>query len=273
MSVGPARIAGLAEHGRPVAAGEPANLVLVDPAATVTVDRDASQSLSRNTPWHGRTLTGAVHTTILRGHRVRARRGAHRMLTTREPAVLVLEDGRTFTGRAYGHRGTHGRRGGLLHRHDRLPGDPHRPELPPPGRRHDGAARRQHRAGTTRTTSRAASGSPATSCATPPCARRAGARGAPSRTSSTPRASSASATSTPARSPGTCASAAPCASASSPGTPRARRASSSSPGSSTRRRWRARRWPSRSRPTRPTSCRRWGRGASPWPRSTSASRR
>ncbi|MGL5928091.1 MAG: glutamine-hydrolyzing carbamoyl-phosphate synthase small subunit, partial [Dermatophilaceae bacterium] len=28
------------------------------------------------------------------------------MLTTREPAVLVLEDGRTFRGRAYGHRGT-----------------------------------------------------------------------------------------------------------------------------------------------------------------------
>ena len=28
------------------------------------------------------------------------------MLTTREPAVLVLEDGRTFTGRAYGHRGS-----------------------------------------------------------------------------------------------------------------------------------------------------------------------
>lgn len=27
------------------------------------------------------------------------------MLTTREPAVLVLEDGRTFTGRAYGHHG------------------------------------------------------------------------------------------------------------------------------------------------------------------------
>jgi dihydroorotase len=67
MSVGPAQVAGLAGHGRPVAPGEPANLVLVDPAATVTVDRDASQSLSRNTPWHGRSLTGAVHTTILRG--------------------------------------------------------------------------------------------------------------------------------------------------------------------------------------------------------------
>ena len=67
MSVKPAQVAGLADHGRPLAPGEPANLVLVDPAATVTVDRDASQSLSRNTPWHGRTLTGAVHTTILRG--------------------------------------------------------------------------------------------------------------------------------------------------------------------------------------------------------------
>ncbi|GAA4402095.1 dihydroorotase [Fodinibacter luteus] len=67
LSTGPARIAGLADHGRPLAPGGPANLVLVDPAATVTVDRDASQSLSRNTPWHGRTLTGAVHTTILRG--------------------------------------------------------------------------------------------------------------------------------------------------------------------------------------------------------------
>ncbi|MBR7742126.1 dihydroorotase [Phycicoccus sp. BSK3Z-2] len=74
MSTAPARIAGLDGHGRPLAPGEPANLVLVDPTATVTVDRDASHSLSRNTPWHGRTLTGAVHTTILRGD-VTAREG------------------------------------------------------------------------------------------------------------------------------------------------------------------------------------------------------
>ena len=74
MSVNPSRIAGLAGHGRPLGPGEPANLVLVDPAATVTVDRAASQSLSRNTPWHGRTLTGAVHATILRGT-VTAREG------------------------------------------------------------------------------------------------------------------------------------------------------------------------------------------------------
>jgi len=67
MSARPARIAGLSGQGRPVAVGEPANLTLVDPSATVTVDRDASVSLSRNNPWHGRTLTGTVYATLLRG--------------------------------------------------------------------------------------------------------------------------------------------------------------------------------------------------------------
>ena len=67
MSTRPAAIAGLEGHGRPIAAGEPANLTLVDPAAAVTVDRDASVSLSRNNPWHGRSLSASVHTTLLRG--------------------------------------------------------------------------------------------------------------------------------------------------------------------------------------------------------------
>jgi dihydroorotase len=67
MSVNPARIAGLDGHGRSLAVGEPANITLVDPQAQVTVDRDASLSLSRNNPWHGRELTGAVHATFLRG--------------------------------------------------------------------------------------------------------------------------------------------------------------------------------------------------------------
>jgi dihydroorotase len=67
MSVRPARIAGLSGQGRPIAVGEPANLTLIDPSATVTVDRDASMSLSRNNPWHGRTLTGVVYATLLRG--------------------------------------------------------------------------------------------------------------------------------------------------------------------------------------------------------------
>ena len=74
MSVAPARIARLGGHGRPIAPGEPANLVLVDTDASVTVDRNASHSLSRNNPWHGRSLSGAVHTTILRG-RLTAQQG------------------------------------------------------------------------------------------------------------------------------------------------------------------------------------------------------
>ena len=69
MSVNPARIAGLDGHGRTIAAGEPANLALVDPSASYVVDRDASLSLSRNNPWHGRTVTGRVVGTWLRGSR------------------------------------------------------------------------------------------------------------------------------------------------------------------------------------------------------------
>ena len=67
MSVNPARIARLDGHGQLLAAGSPANLTLVDPGATWTVDRDASHSLSRNNPWHGRTLTGRVVATFIRG--------------------------------------------------------------------------------------------------------------------------------------------------------------------------------------------------------------
>ncbi|MCH8626834.1 dihydroorotase [Arsenicicoccus piscis] len=74
MSTTPATIAGLEDQGRPLAVGEPANLTLVDPDATVTIDRARSKSLSRNNPWHGRTLTGAVSLTMLRG-RVTARDG------------------------------------------------------------------------------------------------------------------------------------------------------------------------------------------------------
>lgn len=67
MSQNPARIAGLERHGQQIAVGAPANLTLVDPSARVTVDRDASVSLSRNNPWHAREFTGAVHATFLRG--------------------------------------------------------------------------------------------------------------------------------------------------------------------------------------------------------------
>jgi len=73
MSASPARIAQLAEQGRPLTAGEPANLVLVDPKARAVVDRNASNSLSRNNPWHGRDLPDPVVMTFWRGRRTYSR--------------------------------------------------------------------------------------------------------------------------------------------------------------------------------------------------------
>ena len=74
MSTTPARIAGLADHGS-LALGTPAHVTLVDPAASVTVDRADSASLSRNNPWHGRTLTSRVVHTVY-GGRLTVRDGA-----------------------------------------------------------------------------------------------------------------------------------------------------------------------------------------------------
>ena len=71
LSWRPARIAGLAaEHGGPVAVGRPANLCVIDPTATWVVDPATSASLSRNNPFAGRTLTGRVRHTMLRGEPV-----------------------------------------------------------------------------------------------------------------------------------------------------------------------------------------------------------
>ncbi|MDQ6754269.1 MAG: dihydroorotase [Actinomycetota bacterium] len=64
----PARIGRLAGQGRPLAAGEPANLVLVDPAARWTVNPEAMATKGRNSPFRGRELPGAVVATFFRGH-------------------------------------------------------------------------------------------------------------------------------------------------------------------------------------------------------------
>lgn len=68
MSEAPARI-GLVDHlhGRPIAEGEIANLVMVDADAVWTVDRSDTESKSMNNPYHGEELTGRVEATILRG--------------------------------------------------------------------------------------------------------------------------------------------------------------------------------------------------------------
>ncbi|MFD3666147.1 dihydroorotase [Streptomyces sp. NPDC058659] len=67
MSFAPARIGQAKGHGRPVSAGEPANLTLVDPAYRGVVDPADFASRSRNTPYEGRELPGRVTHTILRG--------------------------------------------------------------------------------------------------------------------------------------------------------------------------------------------------------------
>jgi dihydroorotase len=68
MSTAPARIGRVdGEHGRPVAVGEPANLVVVDPAARRVVDPRAQATKSVNSPYRGVELPGAVVATFLRG--------------------------------------------------------------------------------------------------------------------------------------------------------------------------------------------------------------
>ena len=72
MSVRPAvigRLDGLGNRsqGRPLAPGEPANLLLLDPAHRAPVDPAALASRSRNSPYAGRELPGRVVHTFLRG--------------------------------------------------------------------------------------------------------------------------------------------------------------------------------------------------------------
>jgi dihydroorotase len=71
LSWRPAAIAGIADaHGGPIAEGRPANLCVIDPAASWVVDADRLASRSRNTPYAGRTLTGRVRHTFLWGDAV-----------------------------------------------------------------------------------------------------------------------------------------------------------------------------------------------------------
>jgi dihydroorotase len=67
MSTRPAQIGRVSAHGRPIAPGEPANRVLYVPAAVRRIDPHESASLSRNTPYAGLDLPGAVVATFLHG--------------------------------------------------------------------------------------------------------------------------------------------------------------------------------------------------------------
>lgn len=65
LALNPSRIAGVNGHG--FAKGQPANLTLVDPKATWTVDPKQFASKGANTPFAGERLTGRVVKTIRRG--------------------------------------------------------------------------------------------------------------------------------------------------------------------------------------------------------------
>jgi dihydroorotase len=67
MSTVPAEIGRVANHGRPIAVGEPANLTLFDPDVEWVVEASDMVSRSRNTPYAGMVLHGKVLGTWLRG--------------------------------------------------------------------------------------------------------------------------------------------------------------------------------------------------------------
>jgi len=66
LSTRPARILGLSDQGS-LEVGSAANVVVFDPSARWTVDANALQSKSRNTPFAGKALTGKVLHTFFRG--------------------------------------------------------------------------------------------------------------------------------------------------------------------------------------------------------------
>jgi dihydroorotase len=67
MSIAPARIGGYENHGQPLVAGAIANLVVINPKQSWTVDRDLVLSKSSNTPYHGYDLPGVVTHTFFKG--------------------------------------------------------------------------------------------------------------------------------------------------------------------------------------------------------------
>jgi dihydroorotase len=66
MSATPARILGAAGHGGAIEPGRPANLAVIDPASSWTVEPPFA-SRGRNSAFLGRTVTGRVRITLLRG--------------------------------------------------------------------------------------------------------------------------------------------------------------------------------------------------------------
>ncbi len=67
MSASPATIGRVTDQGRPVAEGEPGNIVLFDPAARSQVNPAHFPGVARNSPFRGMELPGRVVATFFRG--------------------------------------------------------------------------------------------------------------------------------------------------------------------------------------------------------------
>lgn len=65
MTYRPARILGL--NAGTLSSGAPADITIFDPEEEWTLDPERSQSLSRNSPWNGRKLTGRIKHTLVEG--------------------------------------------------------------------------------------------------------------------------------------------------------------------------------------------------------------
>ncbi|MDA2962804.1 MAG: dihydroorotase [Actinomycetota bacterium] len=67
LSTAPARIGGYSDQGRNLEIGAKANVMIINPSASWTVDKDLVVSKSRNTPFHGYELPGVVTHTFFNG--------------------------------------------------------------------------------------------------------------------------------------------------------------------------------------------------------------
>ena len=70
MSHAPAAMAGDTDQGRPLQAGEPANITLYDPQAQSVVDPATHATKGRNSPYAGMNVPGSVRHVLLHGHPV-----------------------------------------------------------------------------------------------------------------------------------------------------------------------------------------------------------
>ena len=86
LSANPARVLGL--PGGTIAEGEPADLTILAPDASVTIHASELRSKSKNTPFDGWTLKGAVAATIVGGRVVYANSAIVRTLSNGRPVAI-----------------------------------------------------------------------------------------------------------------------------------------------------------------------------------------